>query len=92
MPSVTFTRHLQRFFPSLEVDGLEVSGTTVAEVVRALDERHPGLASYLVDERGALRKHVNVFVDEVLVRDRRALSDAVPEGARVYVMQALSGG
>ncbi len=32
--------------------------------------RHPGLAAYIVDERGALRKHVNIYVDSELVRDR----------------------
>jgi sulfur-carrier protein len=90
MPHVQFTRHLQRFFPHL--DALEVEGATVAEVVVALDRRFPGLAGYLVDERGALRKHVNIFVGETLVRDRQGLTDPVDEQTSLYVMQALSGG
>jgi hypothetical protein len=90
VPRVRFTPHLRRFFPDLAE--VEVEGATVAEVVRGLDARHPGLASYLVDEHGALRPHVNVFVGEATVHDRRALSDPVGPGDELYVMQALSGG
>ncbi|MBP6633035.1 MAG: MoaD/ThiS family protein, partial [Kofleriaceae bacterium] len=75
MPHVTFTRHLVRFFPTL-TEG-EVEGATVREVVAALDRRYPGLASYLVDETGRLRRHVNVFIGDEPVADRAALSDAL---------------
>lgn len=90
MPRVHFTNHLKTLFPAL--DEIEVTGNTVAEVVRALDVRFPRLAEYLVDERGALRKHVNVFVGESLIRDRLTLSDTVGEGETVFILQALSGG
>lgn len=90
MPHVQFTRNLQRFFPGLQE--LEVTGSTVAEIVRALDAVHTGLADYLVDERGALRKHVNIFVDDQLIADRTTLQDRVDEGSRIHVIQALSGG
>ncbi|NNE43639.1 MAG: MoaD/ThiS family protein, partial [Gemmatimonadetes bacterium] len=68
-----------------------VPAGSLADVVRELDERHPGLADYLVDERGALRKHVNLFINDQLLQDRVALSDPVGEQDRVFVMQALSG-
>jgi hypothetical protein len=90
MPHVAFTRHLQRFFPDL-VEG-EVPGTTVREVIDALDRRHPGLASYVIDETGRLRRHVNVFVGEEPIHDRTTLGDAVGEGDRIFILQALSGG
>lgn len=90
MPRVQFTPHLRRYFPELE--DADVAATTVAEIVAALERRHPGLASYLVDERGALRKHVNIFVGEMRVRDRERLSDPVAPKARVFILQALSGG
>ena len=90
MPRVTFTRHLQRFFPELE-EG-EVPGGTVREIVDALERRHPGFASYVVDETGRLRRHVNVFVGEEPIRDREHLGDAVRATDRVFILQALSGG
>jgi molybdopterin converting factor small subunit len=90
MPHVRFTSHLTKFFPGLGPTA--VAGGTVADVVSQLDERYPGIAGYIVDDRGALRKHVNIFVGETLVRDRTSLQDAVGETDEVYVMQALSGG
>jgi molybdopterin converting factor small subunit len=90
MPHVKFTNHLQRFFPDLTAQA--VPGQTVAEVVQALDQRYPGLAAYLVDEQGALRKHVNIFIGDELIQDRRHLQDAVSDHQQVFIFQALSGG
>lgn len=45
-----------------------------------------------MDDQGALRRHMAVFVDGRQIKDRRGLSDAVGETSEVYVMQALSGG
>lgn len=90
MPHVKFTRHLQRFFPDLQET--QVEGKTVAEVIAALNQRYPGLADYVVDDRGALRQHVNIFVGEALIRDRETLQDPVNDNDRVFILQALSGG
>ena len=90
MAFVSFTRHLQRFFPSLEA--CDVPAATMRELIDELERRHPGLANYLVDETGRLRRHVNVFVGEEPVRDRAQLGDAIGPDARVFILQALSGG
>ena len=90
MAYVTFTRHLQRFFPEL-ADG-EVPGATVRDVVDALERRHPGFRSFVVDETGRLRKHVNVFVGEEPIADRETLGDPIAPDAKLYILQALSGG
>lgn len=91
MPNVHFTTHLQRFFPALK-QGTLAEGQTVAEIIQSLEQQHPGLAAYVVDERGSLRKHVNIFVNDELILDRVRLSDAVGENTRVFIFQALSGG
>jgi len=91
MAQVRFTSHLKRFFPGLN-NGEVVAGRTVAEVVTTLDTRYPGLGSYLVDERGALRKHVNIFIGDTLVNDPEHLQDPVAADTPIYIMQALSGG
>jgi molybdopterin converting factor small subunit len=90
MPYVALTRHLRRFYPALS-DG-DVPGTTVREVLDALDAQHPGLASYIVDETGRLRRHVGIFIGDEPIRDRERLSDVVAPGDRVSILQALSGG
>lgn len=90
MPRVSFTRHLERFFPGLTETN--VAGRSVRDVLDDLESLYPGLRDYIVDETGALRKHVNIFVDGEVVRDRRGLSDAVEESGSVHILQALSGG
>ncbi|MEL6431447.1 MAG: MoaD/ThiS family protein [Planctomycetota bacterium] len=92
MPRVELTRHLYQFFPDLEGEQIEVAGATVAEVLAALEERAPGIGFYVCDERGRIRQHVNVFVGTERVQDRTTLTDPVPPGAAVHIIQALSGG
>lgn len=91
MAQVKFTRHLVRFFPTLE-NPTQIPGQNVAELIANLDARHPGLAAYIVDDQGALRKHVNIFLGEDLIRDRHSLSDPIGETDKIYIFQALSGG
>ena len=91
MPRVSFTRHLQTFFPKLKM-GEEVPGSNVREVIAELEKRYPGFALYVADETGRLRRHVNVFVGEDPICDRDGLTDAVPAGAELFILQALSGG
>lgn len=86
---MVFTRNLQRHVPCPPTT---VGGRTVAEVLEAVFATNDRLRSYVVDERGALRKHMVVFVDGRQVVDRSTLSDAVDADGEVYVMQALSGG
>jgi molybdopterin converting factor small subunit len=91
MAQLKFTRHLVRFFPNLQ-NPTAVSGTTIAELIKNIDEKHPGLAAYIIDERGVLRKHVNIFLRGDLIQDRKTLQDAVAPNDEVYIFQALSGG
>lgn len=90
MPKVNFTAALKRFYPKLE--SIEVSVSNVAEVLHHLEGLHPGLKDYLVDEQGRLRKHVNIFIGDRLVRDKETLQDPVGDDDELYIMQALSGG
>lgn len=89
MPQVVFTPTLQRH---LSCPPSEVAGTTVREVLDQVFGNEPRARGYVLDEQGALRKHVVVFVDGEAVQDRTGLSDGVRAESQVYVMQALSGG
>ena len=71
----------------------EVAGaSTVGEALEGVFGRFPVLRRYLLTDGGAVRQHVNVFLNAELVRDRVGLSDVVGEGDRVDVIQAVSGG
>lgn len=89
MAKIQFTPNLRRH---LEVPTLEVAGGTVRSVLDAVFERNAQLRGYILDDQGALRKHVSVFVDGRRIADPNGLSDAVGEASEVYVLQALSGG
>jgi molybdopterin synthase sulfur carrier subunit len=91
MPRVSFTRHLQTFFPTLKM-GEEVPGATVREVIAELEKRYPGFALYVGDETGRLRRHVNFFVGEDPICDRETQSDALSPADELFILQALSGG
>jgi len=91
MPHVAFTRHLQRFFPTLK-ESEDVPGATVREILDELDRRYPGFSGYIVDEIGRLRRHVNIFVREQPIYDRDTLADKVAADDKVHILQALSGG
>ncbi len=90
MAQVKFTPNLKRFFPDLCECSIEAA--TVAEIVAAVDKRWPGLGDYIIDEQGALRKHVNIFVGDELLRDKQSLSDRVFVDSKIFIVQALSGG
>lgn len=90
MPTVIVAQHLcNQFHLPAEC---AVVGITLAEVVADLDRQYPGVRRYLLDDQGALRAHVNLFIGDAWIEDRQALSDRVADGDSVYVMQALSGG
>lgn len=90
MPTVKFTPNLKQFFPTLAP--IKVDVVTVAEAVAAVNIHWDGLKDYIVDEHGRLRPHVNIFVDEDLIRDNMNLSDTVTDKNVIYIIQALSGG
>lgn len=90
MATVRFTPHLRRYFDL--PDEHACAADTVAGLLKALDERWPGFAFYITDERGALRQHVALWVDGELVEDRERLTDALTPDSRVHILQALSGG
>ncbi len=90
MPSVKFTSNLKRFYPDLKETELSVS--TINDLVSELDSFYPGISDYIIDESGALRKHVNIFIGNDFIKDRLSLSDEISDSDTVYIMQALSGG
>jgi molybdopterin synthase sulfur carrier subunit len=71
---------------------LSLSGSTVGEVLKALDAAHPGMADRLFDESGQLRRFVNVFVDEEDVRFLSGVETPVGAGQTVSIVPAVAGG
>jgi molybdopterin synthase sulfur carrier subunit len=65
-----------------------IDGATVGELLRAVEREHPAAGGWILDERGAVRRHINVFVNGELGDEETA----VGESDRVDVLPAISGG
>ena len=89
MVTVEFAASLRRHVPcSTQV----VAPGELRETLTTALAAAPGLAHYVLDDQGSVRKHVAVFVNKVLVLDRVRLDLQLHAGDRVLVAQALSGG
>jgi molybdopterin converting factor small subunit len=71
---------------------VEVDGATVGEVLTALDDAHPGIGARIRGDDGAIRRFVNVFVDDEDVRFASGLDTPVRDGATVSIIPAVAGG
>jgi molybdopterin synthase sulfur carrier subunit len=71
---------------------LTLSAPSVRAVLDELERRHPSLYSGICDETGAVRRHVNLFVNTDHVRDRDGLDTALVPGDEVVILPAVSGG
>jgi molybdopterin synthase sulfur carrier subunit len=89
MPLVRFTYAIQRH---VACPNARVAGATVRAALEAVFAGNPAARSYVLDDQGALRHHMVVFVNGEAVLDRRGLADAVADDAEIDVFQALSGG
>lgn len=90
MPRVTFTANIQRHVACPDT---EAAGATVREVLDAVFSANPRARGYVLDDQGALRRHMLIFLDGgEVIRDRAGLSDPIAPTGTIHVFQALSGG
>jgi molybdopterin synthase sulfur carrier subunit len=82
-PMRTFTRNQAE---------VTASGATVREVLKDLDARFPGIGARLLDERGAVRRYVNVFLNDEDIRALRELDTPVADTDRLTLIPAMAGG
>ncbi len=84
-----FTPNIQRHVVCPDT---EVAGRTVREVLENVFAQNPQARAYVLDDQSGLRKHMTIFVDGQMIRDRARLADGVSDSSTVYLFQALSGG
>jgi molybdopterin synthase sulfur carrier subunit len=71
---------------------LILSAASVRAALEQIAGRHPSLYSSICDETGAVRRHVNLFVNTSHVRDREGLDTALVAGDVLTILPAVSGG
>jgi molybdopterin synthase sulfur carrier subunit len=89
MARVFFTANLRRH---VDCASMDADGATVREVLACVFAAQDRLGTYVLDDQGALRKHMTILVDGQRIGDLERLSDAVRPTSEIWVMQALSGG
>ncbi len=90
MVRVCIPAQLQRMFQAEIVES--VPAGTLIELLDALEVRYPGMRQRLCDERGELRRFVNVYVDGEDVRRLDGMSTDVAAGAEVNIVPSIAGG
>jgi sulfur-carrier protein len=71
---------------------VDVAGTTVGKVLATLGQAHPGVGQRVLDDRGVLRRHVNVYVNGESIRYLDGVETTVGDGDEVWILPAVSGG
>ena len=71
---------------------VSADGGTLAEVLDSLDGSYPGIKARILDDQGAIRRFVNVYVGNDDVRFLQALDTSTPEGTQISVIPAVAGG
>jgi len=67
-------------------------GANLAEVLDSLEASFPGIKARVVDEDGALRRFVNIYVAEEDVRFAEGLQTSTPDGTQISIIPAVAGG
>lgn len=89
MALVRFTENLQRH---IHCPDCQAAGATLGEALDNVFAQHPRLRGYILDDQGRLRKHVAVFVDGRMLKDKTQRELPINENTTIDVIQALSGG
>jgi len=71
---------------------VQPAAATLSATITALEAAYPGLSARVLDDQGALRRFVNVYVNDEDVRFEGGLDAATPDGAQVSIIPAVAGG
>jgi molybdopterin converting factor small subunit len=71
---------------------LPLSAESVRAVLEEIEKRYPALHRSVCDDTGAVRKHINVFVNTHHMRDRNGLDTLLVAGDEIIILPAVSGG
>ncbi|MEC4677715.1 MAG: MoaD/ThiS family protein [Nitrospirota bacterium] len=71
---------------------VDLEGTSIAALINTLDIQFPGMKERLCDEEGAVRRFVNIYINEEDIRFHQGLETPLTEGDEVSIIPAIAGG
>lgn len=71
---------------------VETKGTNIRELVNELEKKFPGIKERLYDEKGALRRFINIYVNEEDIRFLKLEETPLKDGDEVSIIPAIAGG
>ncbi|HEY2363629.1 MAG TPA: ubiquitin-like small modifier protein 1 [Candidatus Angelobacter sp.] len=90
--TIRIPTYLASFADGRNLLAIEGSPATVSEALTMLWKDYPSLQDRIVDEQGAVRQHINIFVGDEAIRFAEGLSTKVPADAEILIVPAVSGG
>lgn len=90
MANVRIPTPLRKLTQGQEVVSAEAA--TVGELIAALEQSYPGLRERLLDDKGQVRRFINIFVGDEDIRYLKQLDTPLPGGAEVSIIPAIAGG
>lgn len=90
MPSIRFPA-LMKYYVDNRSE-IPVEGSTIGKLFAAVLEQYPAIRPHLFDANGELRRHFNVFVNGVHIRDLDGMDTQVKEDDKIILMASAAGG
>ncbi|HVM60579.1 MAG TPA: ubiquitin-like small modifier protein 1 [Verrucomicrobiae bacterium] len=75
-----------------EKETVQAAGATIQDIIESLEKQYPGLKERICDERGELRRFVNVYLNDEDIRFAQGKSTPVKDGDEISVIPAIAGG
>lgn len=92
MTTINVSGFLTDFTGGKHVIELDASPETVGQALDRLWQIHPGLRDRVLTERGEVRRHVNVFIEDENIRRKELLDTQLPENSEITILPSVSGG
>lgn len=73
-------------------DEVDASGANIGAIIEDLEKNYPGLKERLCDDKGAVRRFVNIYLNEEDIRFLDSLESDVKDGDAVSIVPAIAGG
>jgi sulfur-carrier protein len=92
MITINISGFLTDFTGGRSVIAIDASPTTVGDALAQLWQMFPGVRDRVLTERGEIRRHVNIFLDDENIRRKELLETELPESSEITILPSVSGG